>query len=569
MPANLENDRRALIASEIPLIGRRRGSGALRVALCYPNTYFLGMSNLGFHAVYRLLATAPEVACERVFAAETAGASKAALASLESGMELRRFDVLAFSVSFEDDYVNLARMLRQAGIPLRSSQRGPRDPLIVVGGAAAFLNPEPIAPFADVIAVGEGEALVDRLLESLLGAPEPRRGLETLHERDGFYLPSRHIFHYDREGRIVGRDGPDRVVRQRARLDCDALSESAFLTPRTELAMKYLVEISRGCPCLCRFCWAGYNYLPVRSRSRERIVQAARAARVHTDKIGLVATAVCDHGEIEGLVDDLGGMGFEVAVSSLRFDDLTSDLVWRLSETGAQGLTLAPECGTDRLRRVVNKQFTNEEIIERVEWIFERGMANLKLYFMVGLPTEEDADVDAIVDLVRSIRESMLRIARPRGRIGRLQIAVNPFIPKPGTPFQWLSLQDPREIERKLSRLRRAMARQPNTRLQIKSARSIRDQAIIALGDRRIADAIEFAATHETSLTHALHAVGIDASPRFSRMRTLDETLPWDVLDNGVAKDFLWREYQSALEARLSPRCPKSAGCVRCGVCRP
>jgi radical SAM superfamily enzyme YgiQ (UPF0313 family) len=526
------------------------------------------MSNLGFHAIYRLLATAPGIDCERAFQEDSADASTAAPKSLESGTDLRRFDVVAFSVSVEDDYLGVARMLWKAGIPLRAARRGPRDPLIVIGGAAAFLNPEPIAPFADVVTIGEGEALVDRLLKNLLGAPEPRSGLETLRENEGFYLPSRYRVSYDREGRIIERDGPMRVIRQRARLDEESLAESAFLTPHTELSMKYLVEISRGCPCFCRFCWAGYNYLPVRSRPRERIVERARAMRAHTAKIGLVATAVCDHAEIEGLVDDLGGLGCEVAVSSLRFDDLTSDLVLRLSETGARGLTLAPECGTDRLRRVVNKHFTNAEILDRAEWIFERGIANLKLYFMVGLPTEEDGDLDALVDLVRAIHARMLHVARSRGRIGRLQISINPFIPKPGTPFQWLPSSDPREIARKLARLRRALSHQSNARVQIKSARSLREQAILALGDRRVADAIELATTHDMSLAHALRDAGLDASMYLSRARARDEILPWDVLDNGVDKEFLWRERQRALEASLSPRCPKSAECSVCGVCR-
>jgi radical SAM superfamily enzyme YgiQ (UPF0313 family) len=568
MSARSVKGRSALIDSEIPLIGKRRHGGSLRIALCYPNSYFVGMSNLGFHTIYRLLAASPEVDCERVFASEGRDAPSAAPTSIESGKHLRRFDIVAFSVSFEEDYVGLARMLHRAGIPLRPAQRGPRDPLIVVGGAAAFLNPEPIAPFADVVAVGEGEALVDRLLESLLGASEPRRGLDELRESDGFYVPSRHCIQHDREGRIAGRDGPERVVRQRARLDVETLSESAFLTPNTELSMKYLVEISRGCPCLCRFCWAGYGYLPVRSNPRGRIVERARAVRACTDKIGLVATAVCDHEEIEGLVDDLGGLNYEVAVSSLRFDDLTSDLVFRLSETGARGLTLAPECGTDRLRRVVNKHFTNREILERSERIFERGIANLKLYFMVGLPTEEDGDLDAIADLVQAIHARMLSVGRSHGRIGRLQVSINPFIPKPGTPFQWLPVEEPQEIERKLRRLRRALMRQPNARIQIKSARSIQAQAMLALGDRRVAEAIELAATRETSLSRALRAVGLDARLSLARGRARDEALPWDVLDNGVDKDFLWRELQRALEARLSPRCPKSANCARCGVCR-
>ena len=293
---------------------------------------------------------------------------------------------------------------------------------------------------------------------------------------------------------MAAYDGPGRVMRQRGWPGAMGFPQSVILTPHTEMSMKFMVEISRGCPCMCRFCWAGYNYLPVRGFTRAELVARAREVRGVTGKIGLVSTAVCDHPEIDGIVDDLAAMDYEVSVASLRLDDLTPQFVFKLADTGVQGLTLAPECGSDRMRRIINKQFTNAEILDKATWIFENGIQNLKLYYMVGLPFEEHADVEAIVELTDQIRERMLAVARGRGRIGRIHPSVNPFVPKPGTPYQWLPMEDPKETDRKLQFLRKAFSRMPNVDAVIKSARTGTAQSILALGDRRVAYALEIAA---------------------------------------------------------------------------
>jgi radical SAM superfamily enzyme YgiQ (UPF0313 family) len=239
------------------------------------------------------------------------------------------------------------------------------------------------------------------------------------------------------------------------------------------MSMKFMVEISRGCPCMCRFCWAGYNYLPVRGFPRSQIVERAREVRAFTDRIGLVSTAVCDHPEIDGIVDDLAGLDYEVSVASLRLDDLTPSFVLKLADTGVQGLTLAPECGSDRMRRILNKQFTNDEILDKATWIFENGIGNLKLYYMVGLPGESHADVEAIVTLTEQIRQRMLAVGRGRGRVGRIHPSVNPFVPKPGTPYQWLPMESPKETEGKLHYLRKAFGRMtPSSRARARASRS-------------------------------------------------------------------------------------------------
>ena len=566
----LERQRR-LRAAEVELQPVRR-QGSFRVALCWPNLYFVGMSNLGFQGVYQLLNALPDVACERAFLPEDAEVvellrGRQPLVSFESGTPLRDFDVVAFSISFENDYLYALQMLRLAGIPLRASQRGPRDPLVLMGGAAVFLNPEPLAPFADLMAVGEAEALVPPMMDALMGAPHPRAGLERLSHRQGFYVPSRYEVRYHPDGTVAAYDGPGTVLRQRGWPGRMALPQSVFLTPHTEMSMKFMVEISRGCPCMCRFCWAGDNFLPVRGFTRRQIVDRAREVRAHTGRIGLVSTAVCDHPEIDAIVDDLAALDYEVSVASLRLDDLTPGFVLKLADTGVQGLTLAPECGSERMRRILNKQFTNAEILDKATWIFENGIQNLKLYYMIGLPFEEHGDVEAIVTLTEQIRERMLAVARGRGRIGRLHPSVNPFVPKPGTPYQWLPMEDPREADRKLQPLRKAVARLPHVEAVIKSARSGATQSVLALGDRRVADALEVSVTQGVDLRRGLREAGLDPAFYLFRGRARDEVLPWDVIDNGVGKAYYLRELDKSLQEKLSPHCPEVQGCIRCGVC--
>jgi radical SAM superfamily enzyme YgiQ (UPF0313 family) len=570
MTRQLRERHQQYLEAEVALTSVPR-AGRFRVALCYPNLYFVGMSNLGFHSVYQMLNGLPDVVCERAFLPDDVDAAELersgqSLTTVESGSPLRQFDVVAFSVSFENDYIHVLKMLKMSGIPLRAADRGPGDPLIVLGGAAMFLNPEPLAVFADLIAVGEGEALVPRMMEAFLGG-DPRAALDQLTGKEGFYVPSRYQARYNEDGTVAAYDGPGPVVRQRGWPGKMALPQSVILTPNTEMSNKFMVEISRGCPCMCRFCWAGYNYLPVRGFSRQQIVDRAREVRPYTDKIGLVSTAVCDHPEIGGIVDDLAAMGFQVSVASLRLDDLTPEFVLKLADTGVQGLTLAPECGSDRMRRVLNKQFTNDDILDRARWIFDNGIQNLKLYYMVGLPWETHTDVEAIVDLTEKIRDVMIDVGRSRGRVGRIHPSINPFVPKPGTPYQWLPMEDPRETDRKLQFLRKAFGKMANVDAICKSARSGVSQSILALADRRVADALEFACLNGVDLKRGMKATGLDPAFYLFRGRGRDEVLPWDIVDNGVSKSYYLRELDKSSKELLSPHCPEIQGCIRCAVC--
>src|ERR1043166_2615162 len=428
----------------------------LRVALAFPNTYWVGMSNLGFQTVYRLFNAQDDIVCERVFLppkqelAELV-ASRAPLLTLESQSPAGEFDVLAFSVSFEWDYVNVLTLLRLAGIPIYAAERTERHPLIVIGGAVTFVNPEPLALFADVIAAGEGEVLVPAFERAFAAASDRRELLRALSVERGFYIPSFYEPQYAADGSLTGyiADSAHGVgdvpvpVRKAALKTTDAVDPPAtsIFTPDTEFGSRFLVEVVRGCANLCRFCWAGYNYLPVRAFPADRILQLAERAKPYANRAGLVSIALCDHPEIERILARLHEMGYAISPASLRLDDLTEPIVRILRASGEKTITIAPETGSDRLRRVINKTVTNDEILDRADLIFSSGIENLKLYYMLGLPTETDDDLVAIRDLTLQLRDRMMKYAKPRGTVGRIIGSVNPLIPKPGTAYQWLPME--------------------------------------------------------------------------------------------------------------------------------
>ena len=384
---------REILSKEVGYVRKPHG-GRLRVALTFPNTYFVGMSNLGFQTVYTLFNAQNDIVCERVFLppkTELAAqlASGAPLVTLESQTPVRDFDIFAFSVSFEWDYTNVLTMLRLAGMAPRASDRTHHDPLVMIGGAVTFVNPEPLAPFADVVAAGEGEALIPPLLEAFRSADHRDDFLRQLVSKRGFYVPAFYDVTYADDGTIdafsprEGTGAPP-VVRKAALKTTDAVDPPAttIFTPDTEFGSRLLIEVVRGCANLCRFCWAGYNYLPVRAFPKERILQHAAAARPHSSRIGLVSIALCDHPDIEEILSRLVEMGYSISPASLRLDDLTPTILRLLRESGERTVTIAPETGSDRLRRVINKTITNDEIIAAADLIFENGFENLKLYFM-------------------------------------------------------------------------------------------------------------------------------------------------------------------------------------------
>ncbi|MCC7241847.1 MAG: radical SAM protein [Acidobacteria bacterium] len=532
----------------------------LRVALSFPNTYFVGMSNLGLQTMYTLFNACDDVVCERVFLPpkqELASLleSGSPLVTLESQTPVREFDVLAFSVSFEWDYTNVLTLLRLAGLPVRAVDRDYRHPLIVIGGAVTFVNPEPLALFADVIAAGEGESLVPALV-SACGTSSRSETLRRLAGECGFYIPSFYDVEYAGDGtiaRYVPREGTGApaTVRKAALKTTDLCDPPAtrVFTPDTEFGSRFLVEVVRGCANLCRYCWAGYNYLPVRSFPTERILALAQQARAHATRVGLVSIALCDHPDIEHILRSLAGMGYSISPASLRLDDLTPAIVSLLKASGERTLTIAPEAGSDRLRRVINKTVTNDEIFAAAELIFSSGIENLKLYFMIGLPTEDDDDLVAIRDMTMRFREVMLRHARARGRIGRIVGSVNPLVPKPGTAYQWLPMEGTDSIEHKMKRLRSLVSGIDNVYFNIKSERHSYYQALLSLGDRRVAPAIERAEQNGGQWRRAVADAGVDGDFFIYRDRSRDTVLPWDIIDGGMKTAFFRSEFDKSTRA--------------------
>jgi radical SAM superfamily enzyme YgiQ (UPF0313 family) len=558
---------RAVLAREKGYVAKPHG-GRLRVALAFPNTYFVGMSNLGFQTTYRLFNELEEVVCERVFLPakqELAAAleSGAPLLTLESQTPVSEFDIFAFSVSFEWDYTNVLTMLRLTGMNVYAEERSPRDPLVVIGGAVTFVNPEPLAPFADVIAAGEGEALIPPLVRTAVDAADRDDLLRRLVQERGFYVPSFYDVRYAANGRIAGWEpvegsGAPSTVRKAAVKTTDRMDppSTVIFTPDTEFGSRFLVEVVRGCANLCRFCWAGYNYLPVRAFPAERILALAAQARTHATRAGLVSIALCDHPQIEEILASLAAMGYSISPASLRLDDLTPAIVRQLRASGEHTLTIAPETGSDRLRRVINKTVTNAEILEKANLIFASGIENLKLYYMIGLPTETDEDLVAIRDLTLQMHEIMLRHARPRGRIGRIVASVNPLVPKPGTAYQWLPMERKDTIERKTNRLRELVANVDNVYFTIKSERHSYYQALLSLGDRRVAPAIVAAERNGGNWRAAVAETGVDAEGYVFRDRSADPVLPWDIIDGGMKETFFRAEFDKALreEWTLPPK---------------
>jgi len=556
-----------VLSREVGFIRKPHG-GKLRVALAFPNTYFVGMSNLGFQTVYRLFNELEDVVCERVCLPpkqelQAQLASGTPLRTIESETPVRDFDVLAFSVSFEWDYTNVVSMLRLAGIPVRAESRTRHDPLIVIGGAVTFVNPEPLAPFADVIAAGEGEMLVPSLMTAFHEATDRGDLLQRLAQERGFYVPSFYDVRYAADGRIdafVPRPGTGApaTVKKAAVKSTDHLDppSTRIFTPDTEFGSRFLIEVVRGCANLCRFCWAGYNYLPVRAFPADRILDLAREARPYASRAGLVSIALCDHPEIERILSGLIDMGYSISPASLRLDDLTESIVGMLHQSGERSITIAPETGSDRLRRVINKTVTNAEILEKADLIFRSGMENLKLYFMIGLPTETEDDLQAIRDLTGELRDIMLTHAKGRGRIGRIVASVNPLIPKPGTAYQWLPMEDPAITDRKGKRLRSLVADLDNVYFNIKSERHSYYQALLSLGDRRVAPAIEAAERNGGNWRAAVAETGVDADFYIFRDRSGDATLPWDIIDGGMKASFFRAEFDKGLreEWTLPPK---------------
>jgi radical SAM family uncharacterized protein len=560
MSWKLKKKVQSLIAGEEGAV-RKDWGGRVSVALVYPNTYAVGMSNLGFQTVYERLNALPDAVCERVFFPDPEDTDEFSRTgtepfSLESLRPLREFDIIGFSVTYEGDYINVLRLLGMAGIPVRSADRGPGHPLVLMGGVCAFSNPEPMAPFMDAVAVGEGEELVGEIVAAYAvaraGSPDAlrRHVTERLKPLQGMYVPAAYTVSYAADGTIeavIPREPevPAVIVKRRLK-DVNLFETRSMLkSPKAEYGHMALLEVGKGCGRGCRFCLEGQVYRPVRHRSLEALRESVAQIAKESKRVGLVGACVSDYPWIGELMKMLEEYGVEVSISSLRADSLTEDLVASLQRGGHRTLTMAPEAGTERLRRVVRKVITDEQIYAACDLLRKYGMPNLKCYFMIGQPTETMEDVEAIPDLARRMLER-LRVPGPDGHpFGKLTLSVSSFVPKPWTPFQWAAFDEPRDLEAKLEVIKSG-ARRIQVRVVHENPREAGLQALLARGDRRVADFLEIAARMDGDWRRALREWDGDPAFYARRERAADEIMPWDHFDVGVKKAGLLREWQRA-----------------------
>jgi radical SAM family uncharacterized protein len=530
------------------------------VALVYPNSYYVAMSNLGFQSIYRLINSIPEALCERAFLPEPEEQqelrrARHPLFSLESFHPLRDFDLVAFSLSFENDYPAVLTVLEHAAIPLLRERRNDTYPLIIAGGVCACLNPEPLADFIDLFIIGEGEEVLPRLIAAYRDHREQgtARGalLAALAQIEGIYVPALYEVRYHPSGTIASfaprENAPPRVRRAVAASLDRYPAHSTVITPFTEFSSMVLMEVSRGCPYGCNFCCLGSAYRPVRRRSLESLTAAAALAIKANAKIGLIGATLSDHPDLIPLCRFILEQGGTFSVTSLRIDLVNEDFIQLLKQSGHQTITLAPETGSERLRRVIHKNLSDEQIFQTVEIIAAYRFRHIKLYFLIGLPGETAFDIDCISDLTRRIQHHLIK-ANPRSRHPEsITLSINAFIPKPGTPFQWHPFEEIATLQAKLKGIKNSLKNEKKITVTWDLPKWSYLQCLLSRGDRRVGKILM--AAHEMGGSFLKAYRQVDVNPDFYvyRQRSLDELLPWDFIDHGVSKESLVEAYTQSL----------------------
>lgn len=567
----------------------------VRFALCFPDTYEIGMSNLGLRILYGVLNELPGVWCQRAFApwADMEAAMRAAdipLYGLESGDPIREFDILGFSLGYEMAYTNVLNLLDLAGLPVRAEDRGEDGPLVLAGGVCTF-NPEPLADFIDLFFVGEGEDAVTELVQLYRAVRAGGGGkaelLRRAAELEGFYVPTLYDITYGDDGTITAitpKSGAAYPVSKRLVRDFDkSYFPTKTMIPSTEVVHdRVMLELFRGCIRGCRFCQAGFVCRPVRAREMETL--AAQGIEALQDsgyqELTLSSLSSSDYRPIEQLCDALlpwcGAHNVSIALPSLRADNFSMTLMSKLQHGRKSSLTFAPEAGTQRLRDAINKNVTEENLLETCKTAFSGGWSAIKLYFMLGLPTETDEDVLGIADLARKVFGVWREFAENKRRGVRITVSTSCFVPKPHTPFQWEAQVTMEEYRRRVELLRGALKAERSVSYNWHDAETSRMEAVLSRGDRRLGAVLERAWRDGCKLDAwseyfdysrwiaAFSACGIDPDFYAARARDKDEILPWSVTTAGVRPEYLWRERAQCYAAAITPDCHRQ--CTACGA---
>ena len=546
-----------------------------KVAIVYPNTYFVGMSNLGLHIIYEEINLHPSSVCERIFLPEKKeldvyDKTKTPLMSVEMQRPMHQFDVVAFDVTFEMDYFHIPLMLRYGRVPVMSEDRTGFDPIVIAGGPCATFNPEPFADFIDAFIIGEGEGIVTAVLERIRKGRENGESREEtiagLAQIDGVYVPVLYTPQYDDNKRFVGydiADGAPKIIRRHFE-PLTSGGETVIATNFTEFGAMYIIEVARGCGRHCRFCMAGYCFRVPRVRPLDILKEGVDRAEKLGKKVGLMGAAISDYPEVDELVTYIRSKDMRYSCASLRADSLTQAVVDGLAESGQKTITIAPETGSERLRRVINKGISEENLRTAAQLSAKSGIQHMRLYIMIGLPTETDEDIDAIVGLAERTQAHMAEV----GCKGRLTLSINPFIPKPFTPFQWMAMDHQKSVEKKLQYIKKSLQKNRRIEVLVESPKEAYIQGVLARGDRRLGKVLAACALDRgsKSFKSEMKRAGLDMDDCNYRERKFEDYLPWSHLDMGLRNGYLEQEWQRAVDEAYTPPCME--GCKRCGVCK-
>ncbi len=546
-----------------------------KVAIVYPNTYFVGMSNLGLHIIYEEINLRNDSVCERIFLPEKKeldayDKTKTPLMSVETQRPMHQFDVVAFDVTFEMDYFHIPLMLRHGRVPIMGKDRTEFDPIVIAGGPCATFNPEPFADFIDAFIIGEGEGIVSRVLDIIrdgkMEGLDRHDILRQLANVSGVYVPSLYVPIYSEDGGFKGYDiaeGVPKTIKRHFKMLTSG-GETVVATNYTEFGAMYIIEVARGCGRHCRFCMAGYCFRVPRVRPLDILKEGVDRAEKLGKKVGLMGAAISDYPEVDELVTYIRSKDMRYSCASLRADSLTQAVVDGLADSGQKTITIAPETGSERLRRVINKGISEEHLKNAATLSAKSGIQHMRLYIMIGLPTETDEDIEAIVGLAERTQAHMAEV----GCKGRLTLSINPFIPKPFTPFQWMAMDNQKTVEKKLQYIKKALQKNRRIEVLVESPKEAYIQGVLARGDRRLGAVLAACAADRgsKSFKSEMKAAGLDMDDMNYRERSFDEFLPWSHLDMGMDEGYLEMEWKRSVDEAYTPPCVQ--GCKRCGVCK-